>query len=94
MSRNDRRRVAYKARRDAHKCVSCGASLPEGDTRCMCEECRQRNREFYREYRELLTKLHRCPHCGKPVDDKDYKLCSACRKKDREEKRNKHDGQK
>ena len=38
-------------RYEQHKCITCGADLPENCMRVVCDKCHKRNNDYYRDYR-------------------------------------------
>lgn len=61
------------------RCIKCGALLPDGETRLMCDECRdyisRKSKEMYQRRRVN----HLCTNCGMPLPDNcQTAMCDFC----------------
>ena len=79
---NEERRKRFKAQ---HRCITCGAQLPEGDIHSTCERCREKRRDEYavkKSQQRRQRSLHnKCYICGSSdlVDGKE--ICTLCYKR-------------
>ena len=68
--------------REQHRCISCGADIPEFDSHSTCEKCREKRRTKYAEQRSKERKHrpseNKCYICGSTdlLDGKN--ICTEC----------------
>ena len=79
---NERKKQWRDRMRQEHKCIICGATIPEFDARTRCAKCRAKTaaatRKYYRKTHEPILTWNACRFCGgKPLVE-GKKLCREC----------------
>lgn len=92
----NRRMVRYYNWLDRGLCPECGG-FRDVPGQIQCKSCRAKNRkaqqvgktkERTNRYQRRLMKGRRaagmCPYCGRKIDEEGYRMCSKCRKRNRD----------
>lgn len=78
----------YAERRAAGLCAWCAQPMPEGDSRGVCPQCRQKKSELGMQRTQYRKDHGLCIKCGQPNDRMpDQFTCTACSEKDAAKKR-------
>lgn len=83
------RAARYQYIRSRHRCIKCGAKLPDGYEATRCKACCQKDKERYQnEYAQKLRTQRQeriaaglCASCGKVPAPQGFKTCQKCRDK-------------
>lgn len=71
----------YYRRKAAHKCVNCGAPLPNEETRLCCYACREVKAEKQKTRYDARRERKLCTRCGKRPALPGTQVCAECREK-------------
>lgn len=71
----------YYRRKAAHKCVNCGAPLPNEETRLSCAACREVKAEKQKTLYDVRRERKLCTRCGKRPALPGTQVCEECREK-------------